>query len=103
MYFVYILTNKSNTVLYTGVTNDLKRRLTEHYLQRSNKSSFCGKYLCHHLIYYEEYKYISDAIAREKEIKTWRKEKKLALIKLENKDFTILNDRLFDLWPPPET
>ena len=100
MYYVYILTNNSKTVLYTGVTNNLTRRITEHYLQRDNKNTFCGKYLCHHLIYYEEFKNIANAIAREKEIKGWNRKKKLALIRSENKDFNFWNYTLFDKWPP---
>jgi putative endonuclease len=75
-------------------------RITEHYLNRENKKTFCGRYLCYNLVYYEEYKNVVTAIAREKEIKKWRKEKKLDLIRSENKDFVFLNETLFDCWPP---
>jgi putative endonuclease len=100
MYYVYILPNKSKTVLYTGLTNNLTRRITEHYLQQKDKKTFCGRYLCHYVVYYEEHQNIVEAIAREKEIKGWSKEKKLNLIRADNKDFAFLNDALFDCWPP---
>jgi putative endonuclease len=100
MYCVYITTNKSKTVLYTGVTRNLIRRITQHYFEQGTKNSFCGRYRCFYLVYFEEYKNISAAITREKEIKAWRKEKKVNLIRTENKDFVFLNDTLFDFWPP---
>ncbi len=68
-YYVYILTNKIKTVLYTGMTNALEQRLIEHYIDRIERKTFTGKYNCHFLIYYESYRYVNDAIAREKEIK----------------------------------
>jgi putative endonuclease len=71
-YSVYITTNAERTVLYTGVTNDLATRLVEHYLNKGTSKSFAGKYFCYHLIYFERYENINDAIAREKEIKRWR-------------------------------
>ena len=74
-YYVYITTNPGKTILYTGVTNDLKRRLLQHYQNRGNKKSFAGKYYCYKLIYYEFYGDIHQAIAREKEIKDLKQEK----------------------------
>ena len=76
-YYVYILTNHSGT-LYTGVTNNLERRLDEH--RRGIGSKFTAKYNIKRLVYYEVYKYVRVAIAREKQIKGWRREKKVALI-----------------------
>lgn len=69
-HYVYIITNKNKTVLYTGVTNDLARRLVEHIdnIEKGRKT-FTAKYKCKHLLYYEEYGWIQEAIAREKEIK----------------------------------
>jgi len=67
-YFVYIVTNPGRTVLYTGITNDLSRRLMEHYEARGNDKSFAGKYYCHRLIYFEQYPTAIDAIDREKQI-----------------------------------
>jgi len=66
--------------LYTGVTNDLEQRIIEHYSQRGRKTSFTGRYYTYYLLYNNEaHKYINSAIAREKEIKAWRREK-MALI-----------------------
>ena len=64
LYYVYILTNKIKTVLYTGMTNYLEQRIIEHYIDRIDKKHFAGKYNCHFLIFYESYKYVNDAIAR---------------------------------------
>jgi putative endonuclease len=85
-YFVYILTNKNKTVLYTGVTNDLCRRLSEHFENSKpfRHYSFAGKYNAYHLLYYERYDLVTNAIVREKEIKGWRRSKKEALINTIN-------------------
>ncbi len=85
--FVYILTNKTKTTLYTGVTNDLKRRITEH---QEGKSGFTNKYNCHYLIYFEEHQTPQNAISREKEIKKWRREKKEKLINSLNPSWDFL-------------
>ncbi len=83
-YYVYIITNKYNTVFYTGVTNDLRRRIYEH----KNKliKGFTHKYNISKLIYYETYQNINEAIAREKQLKDFRREKKLFLIRKQNPD-----------------
>ena len=94
VYFVYIITNKNRTVIYTGVTNNLKRRLIEHKEQRGNPKSFSGRYHTCYLLYFTSYKYIRDAIAREKEIKGWRREKKMYLIKSFNPELRFLNDEI---------
>lgn len=83
-YFVYILTNKSNT-LYIGITNNLNRRIYEH--KKGLISGFTNRYNLYKLIYFEEYKSSLDAIRREKQLKTWRRTKKIALIKKINPDF----------------
>ena len=90
-YFIYILTNKHKTVLYTGVTNDLRRRLWEHK-KRINKTSFTSKYNCFYLIFWERYQYIQDAIDREKQIKGWKREKKIKLIESFNPEWNFLNN-----------
>lgn len=100
-YFTYILTNYKKTVLYVGVTNSLERRLTEHFFNRGNNSSFTGKYYCFYLLHYESFKYINDAIAREKEIKGWSRKKKEKLINEENPDWEFLNFKIMS-WPPLE-
>ena len=91
-FYVYILTNKAKTVLYTGVTNNLRRRLEEHN-EKLNPNSFTAKYNLNYLIYYEKYGWIQQAIAREKEIKLLRRELKLELIKEFNPNMEFLNKR----------
>ncbi|WP_430899104.1 GIY-YIG nuclease family protein [Paraflavitalea sp. sgz302555] len=91
MFYVYILTNPGKTVLYIGLTNDLKRRLTEHIEERGGQNSFTVKYNCYQLIYYEEFASIKDAILREKELKKWRREKKEQLIASKNPKWRFLN------------
>jgi len=95
-YFVYILTNKNKTVLYTGVTNDLYRRISEHYENSKpfHHSSFAGSYNAYHLIYYERFTQVTNAIAREKEIKGWRRSKKEALINTMNPKWNFLNEEV---------
>ena len=95
-YFVYIVTNKNKTVLYTGVTNNLARRLYEHE-QNSipfRHRSFAGQYNAYFLLYYERFEFIEHAIAREKEIKGWRRSKKEALINSMNAEWKFLNDEI---------
>ncbi len=100
LYSVYILTNKIKTVLYTGVTNNLEQRITEHYIDRIEKKTFTGKYNCYFLVYYEEFNYVNDAIAREKEIKGWGRTKKSALISGFNANWEFRNEELLGEWPP---
>ena len=78
MYYVYILTNKNNTVLYTGVTNDLCRRLYEH--KNHLNDGFTKRYNLEKLVYFETFTNIKDAIIREKTIKGWTRAKKNVLI-----------------------
>jgi putative endonuclease len=86
--YVYLLTNKKNTVLYTGVTNNLIRRVYEH----KNKlvAGFTQKYNVDRLVYYETCSDISVAIAREKQIKGWVRKKKHALINALNPNWNDL-------------
>jgi putative endonuclease len=81
--YTYILTNKNNTVLYTGVTNDLHRRLHEHR-EGHNINAFTKRYNCTKLVYFERYSMIIDAIYREKQIKGGSRAKKIALIESIN-------------------
>ena len=90
-YYVYITTNPSKRVLYTGMTNDLEQRIIEHYLNRGNPETFAGKYFCYCLVYWEDFGWVEDAIAREKEIKGWVRRKKLELIKKDNPRMGFLN------------
>ena len=99
---VYILTNALKTVLYTGVTNDLQQRIIEHYQNRGQQKTFCGRYNVYYLLYFEGHQYINNAIAREKEIKGWRREKKMNLIAEMNPELKFLNGDVFGKWPPEE-
>ena len=99
-YYVYILTNKLRTVLYTGVTNDLGERVIEHFLEQGNPKPFCGRYNCSILVYYEGYDYILDAIPREKQVKKWSRVKKEALINSMNPHWENLYLKIFKQWPP---
>ncbi len=83
-YCVYIVTNRYNTVLYTGVTNNLLRRIWEHK-QKSTKC-FSKKYNCDKLVYFEMFDDAYNAIQREKQIKAGSRRKKLALINNVNRD-----------------
>jgi putative endonuclease len=80
-YFVYILTSKSGT-LYTGMTNNLERRVHQH--KHKLIEGFTSKYNVNRLVYYETYRDVRDAIDREKQIKGWRRSKKIALIETMN-------------------
>src|SRR4030042_2943840 len=82
-YYVYILTNKMNSVNYTGITNNLERRIWEHK-NNFNPDSFTARYNVHKLIYYEEFSNVNDAIAREKQIKGLSRQKKFNLVKEQN-------------------
>ena len=99
-FYVYILTNLNKTVLYTGVTNHLKKRIIEHYQSRGENITFSGRYRTFYLLYFEVFRYIDKAIKREKEIKGWRREKKINLIKTKNPSMEFLNVQLFGEWPP---
>jgi putative endonuclease len=91
-YFVYILTNDRHTVLYTGVTNDLVRRVSEH--REHGLSGFTRRYNVDKLVFYEETNDVRSAIAREKQIKAGSRRKKVALIESMNPDW---RDLLEDL------
>jgi len=84
-YYVYIMTNKNNTVLYTGVTNNLKRRIYEH--KAKLVKGFTEKYNITKLVYYEIFEDSYNAIAREKQIKGGSRQKKIDLVNSMNKDW----------------
>ncbi len=98
-FFTYILTNHDRKILYTGVTNDLERRLHEHYFGKENPNSFTYKYKCFYLVWFERHQYIDHAIEREKEIKGWTRAKKIKLIEEENPNWNFLNKDVME-WPP---
>ncbi|RIV30712.1 GIY-YIG nuclease family protein [Flagellimonas lutimaris] len=80
--FVYIMTNKYRTTFYIGVTSNLVKRITEHH--EGVGSNFTGKYKLNDLVYFEVYSDMNQAIAREKQLKNWRHDWKLNLMKEQN-------------------
>ena len=92
LFYIYIMTNKGNTVLYTGVTNDLKRRVYEH--KEKLVAGFTEKYNITKLVYYEIYDDINNAIWREKQIKGGSRQKKVELIDSMNKNWRDLSEEL---------
>jgi len=86
--------NKSNSVNYTGVTNNLERRVWEHKFSE-NEKNFTAKYNINKLVYFEEFNDVNCAIAREKQIKGLSREKKLNLIKEKNPEFKDLSEEWY--------
>ncbi|MCZ2084685.1 MAG: GIY-YIG nuclease family protein [Flavobacteriales bacterium] len=93
-YFIYILTNKEKTVLYTGVTNNLAERLYWHRNPEAISKHFTTKYKCFYLIYFEQFQDVETAISREKQIKGWTRKKKEDLINIVNPTWRFLNDEI---------
>ena len=91
-YYVYILTNRRDRLLYIGVTNDLRRRLYEH--RNGLCDGFTKQYVIDKLVYYEYCSNPEDAIRREKQLKKWRREKKIALIEKMNPNWKDLGEDL---------
>ena len=89
-YHVYILTNVKRNVMYVGVANNLENRVAEHRDGRGG--AFTRRYRLNTLVYAEEYQYVDEAIAREKEIKGWRRSKKDALVEVLNPTWADLTD-----------
>jgi len=101
--FVYIITNNNNSVLYTGVTSDLKERLLQHK-SKKHSNSFSGKYNLYKLVYYECFETIGEAIKREKQIKSGSRNKKINLINGINpewNDLGLILDGILRLLRPP--
>ena len=96
-YYVYILTNWNNKVMYIGMTNDLERRLYEHKTKLIK--GFTEKYNIDKLVYFEQTTDVSSAILREKEIKKWRREKKNDLVLSLNPDWKDLSMEWYKISP----
>jgi putative endonuclease len=92
-FFVYIILANRSRTLYTGVTGHLERRLAEH--RQGLIPGFTQKYRIHRLVYFEHFANARTAIAREKQIKAWRREKKVALIEMGNSTWSDLAESLF--------
>jgi putative endonuclease len=90
MYYVYILTNWNNKVLYTGVTNNLERRVYEHKNKADN--GFTAKYNVNKLVYFDSTNDVRNAIEREKQIKGWSREKKNNLVESINPEWRDLSE-----------
>ena len=88
-YFVYMMASRTR-VLYCGMTNSLDRRVEEH--KTGTTPGFTSDYRCERLVWFERYQYVRNAIAREKEIKSWTRAKKLALIKEQNPSWADLSE-----------
>lgn len=96
-YYVYIITNKYRSTYYIGMTNNLGERLHQHKENIEKRiKTFASKYNIEFLVFYEKFSWVQQAIEREKELKGWRREKKLALIKSFNPQFEFLNDRFMN-------
>lgn len=91
-FYVYLMANKSNTVIYTGVTNNLKKRIFEH--RNKLADGFTKKYNVNKLVYYEIYNTSYDAISREKQIKAGSRHDKIDLIVKDNKEWSDLYNEL---------
>ena len=84
-YYVYMTSNRKDGVIYTGMTNDIELRIRQH--KKKVNKGFTSKYNADKLVWFETHDYVWDAIAREKEIKGWRREKKIELIESKNPDW----------------
>ena len=93
-YYIYIMSNKNDTTLYVGFTNDIERRIKEH--KSGLTKGFTQRYNCDKLVYFETYSDVNQALDREKQIKKWRREKKDLLIKTLNPDLKDLSDGFLD-------
>ncbi len=91
-YYIYLLGNKNNTTIYTGITSDIKRRIWEH--KNKTTKGFSSKYNLYKLLYYEIYQDPENAIIREKQIKSGSREKKIELIESMNPKWVDLYDNL---------
>ena len=85
--------------MYTGVTNNLERRLCEHYFGINQTDAFTKKYQCYYLVWFERFQYIDDAINTEKRIKGWVRQKQIKLIETEDLSWRFLNKDIMK-WPP---
>ena len=100
-YYVYIMANKSRTTLYIGMTNGLTKRVLQH--RHGDAPGFTQRYNCNRLIYFEAFAKPSEAIAREKQLKRWRRTKKEQMIQALNPELQDLAVTVLGLPPPTAT
>src|SRR6266481_3124539 len=91
--YVYMMGSASRRALYIGVTTELRKRMHEH--KAGMIEGFASKYKCHRLVYFETFPHVADAIAREKQIKGWRREKKDKLVEAKNPSWKDLAEDWF--------
>jgi putative endonuclease len=89
-FYVYVITDATKVFFYIGVTNNLKKRLAQHFKNKGTENSWAGKRNCYQLIYFEEFQFINNAIKREKQLKGWSRVKKEKLIKKTNPKLRVL-------------
>src|ERR1700760_4983686 len=93
-YYVYILSNKANTVFYIGVTSNIEERVWQH--KQKVYKGFTSKYECNKLVYYEKFQWIQDAITREKQLKGGSRQKKIDLVNSLNPEWSDLSDGWYE-------
>ena len=96
-YYVYILTNTHKNVIYTGVTNDLLKRVYEHK-NHLDKGSFTAKYNVERLVYFEVISDVTAAIEREKQIKGWNRKRKEKLVESKNPNWEDIYEKILQFW-----
>jgi len=94
-YWVYMMSNKTRSTLYIGITDNLERRVRQH--RAGEIPGFAQQYRCVYLVYFEQFRNVRAAIAREKQLKGWRREKKNALIAKKNPRWDDLSFDLYEL------
>ena len=95
-FWVYIMINQHESVLYIGLTNSLSRRVSEH--RQGEVAGFTKAYRCKKLVYYEHYRHVTEAIARETQLKKWSRAKKVALINSTNPRWLDLAKDILEQW-----
>jgi putative endonuclease len=100
-YYVYLTADRHRGTIYTGMTNALERRLSQH--KERSAPGFTSKYHADRLVYYEETSDVLVAIAREKQIKGWTRAKKIALIESANPNWDDLSESWYDPTPLPDS
>lgn len=100
-HYVYIITNFADTTFYIGVTNNIERRMYEH--KNGLIEGFSKRYNLKKLVYYEEFKYVNDALKREKQLKNWHRDWKINLVKSVNPEMNDLAEKWYEDWIDSES
>tara|TARA_R110002012_G_scaffold204684_2_gene374496 strand:+ start:589 stop:906 length:318 start_codon:yes stop_codon:yes gene_type:complete len=94
-YYVYLLSNKTDGVLYVGMTDDIKHRINQHKEEKFKKA-FSKRYQTKNLVYFEEFQWVQEAQAREKKLKKWKRQWKIDLIEKDNPEWLDLAEAWWD-------